>query len=165
MMDPALEQAIRNDDLGAFTAALESGANPNQGDDVYTPLTMLAEETPEENGVKMIDLLLKAGADANLKALNHDEIPLEYAVLQLQMFKHQNGSKKDLERVKEVMKLLCPATTDANLYALNKQYNGVMPTSCTIHLKPELRAGKRKNKKKTNKRRKTIKRRKTLKKF
>jgi len=160
-MDPALKAAIASDKLDAFKAALQNGADPNQGDENYTPLTMLAEETPEENGVKMIDLLLQAGANANLKDSSDDpKIPLEYAVIQLRMFKRQKALEKDVKRAGEVIGLLYPATNDANIEAVQNKYNGVIPSEIGI-----TRAGKRKQTRKTNKRRKTTKRRKTLKKF
>jgi len=175
-MDPALKAAIASDNLEAFKAALENRANPNQGDDVYTPLTMLSEDPPAENGLEMIRLLLEKGADANLKDSSDDpKIPLEYAVAALsgvvnqkKYYPNEDDYKKDVNECKAVIKILCPATTRANLDAVDKKYNGLIPTSCfTSRKQPHILptgAGKRKNKKKTNKRRKTIKRRKTLKK-
>jgi len=168
-MDPALKAAIESDNLEAFNAALENGAKPNQGDENYTPLTRLAEETPEKNGLKMIELLLKAGANANLKDSSDDpKIPLEYAVLQLRMFKTHKGHEEDVKRAGEVIGLLYPATNDANIAAVQRDYNGVIPSEIGSTRKPAPipnGAGKRKHKKKTNKRRKTTKRRRTLKRF
>jgi hypothetical protein len=175
-MDSALENAIRSDDLEGLKTALENGANPNQGGEIYTPLTMIAEDPPAENGLEMIRLLLEKGADANLKdSSDEPKIPLEYAVdalrgvtNQREHYKTQKEFKKDVNECKDIIRLLCPATSRPNLDAVDKKYNGLIPTSCFIDRKPApipTGAGKRNNKKKTNKRRKTLKRRRTLKKF
>lgn len=179
----ALMEAIKSDNLEAFEAALRDGPGLNKRRGIYTPLTRIAEETPEKNGVKMTELLLKAGADPNLKdPSRHLNIPLEYAVVQLRGIKAQKDSystqeeyEKDLKPVVEVIQLLYAVTSHENLRAVHRDYNGVIPSEIVISRKQEslvpanmgqeVRAGKRKNKKNTNKRRKTTKRRKTLKKF
>jgi len=212
-MDSALQEAIRKDNLEGLKTALRNGANPNQGDKMYTPLTMIAEDPRPENRPEMLRLLLKAGADANLK--DDFTIPLEYAVdglRQVVMYKESYTEEQYKTYVKEcndIIEILCPATDPANIEKVNKKYPGLLPESCLFKVAservepamkaleahtnksyrappgtydvppgfsesvgeyaygvktPRPAAGKRKNKRKTNKRRNTLKRRRTLKK-
>jgi len=129
-MDPALENAIRVGDLEGLKTALQNGANPNQGDEVYTPLTMLAEDPPAENGLEMIRLLLEKGADANLKDSSDDpKIPLEYAVASLsgvvnqkKYYPNEDQYKKDVKECKAVIKILCQVTNYDEVERLKKKY-------------------------------------------
>lgn len=212
-MEAALLEATKRRNVQGVKQALASGANPNEEYDGYTPLTYISEDLGGPSGVEIIRLLLKAGADANVKSSG--ESPLEFAAQALRNF--YNDREEYIDPVEyeksylEAIDLLCPLTDPANIQEVNKKYPGILPASClskstTARVEPAMKAleaqtnrtyrappgtydvppgfsesvgeyafgiktprptgaGKRKNKKNTNKRRKTTKRRKTLKKY
>lgn len=77
---PALVHAISTLQAGLVTGLLKAGVDPDVRDDQGRPaITLAARKATLESGVKMIALLISAGADVNARD-EHDRSPLENAV-------------------------------------------------------------------------------------
>jgi hypothetical protein len=133
MADANLIDGVRNLNVQGVKMALNAGANPNTEFNSYTSYTVLcwiiegmgSEDLAGPKAARIVDLLLKAGADPNLKTCGQS--PLEFAAESLYRF-YRDEKDRYINRVeyeksqKEILDLLCPVTDTAIVEEVREKY-------------------------------------------
>ena len=147
MVDANLVAGVREANVQRVKNALNAGANPNTEFNSYTVLCYSIEDLLDSKGVRIIDLLLKAGADPNLKTF--DTSPLEFAVQPLYKFYRDNPDRYvnpvEYEKShKEVLEFLCPVTDVEIIKEVNEKYpelvESCLSKSATARVEPAMKA-------------------------